>query len=235
MRTRSLVVALFATMSIVLTACGTAATPAPSAAAGLKVGMVTDVGTLDDKSFNEASWKGTQDGAAAIGTTATNIVTKTPADYAPNIQSFVDQKYNIIVTVGFALGDATLKAAIANPTIKFIGVDQFICVPKDANDKTCAGADPGQLPGTGLHRGPGRLPRRDRRGDAQQVGCHRRHRWHQYGPAGRVLHQGLRERREVRQSEHQGPRAVRLDRHHEGVQRPDHGQGDRPADDRPEG
>lgn len=147
MRTRSLVVALFATMSIVLTACGTAATPAPSAAAGLKVGMVTDVGTLDDKSFNEASWKGTQDGAAAIGTTATNIVTKTPADYAPNIQSFVDQKYNIIVTVGFALGDATLKAAIANPTIKFIGVDQFICVPKDANDKTCAGTIPANYQG----------------------------------------------------------------------------------------
>ena len=64
--------------------------------------------------------------------TATNIVTKTPADYATNIQTFVDQKYDIIVTVGFALGDATIKAASANPTIKFIGVDQFICVPKDA-------------------------------------------------------------------------------------------------------
>jgi basic membrane protein A len=147
MRTRSFVVALFATLAIVLAACGTSATPAPATAAPVKVGMVTDVGTLDDKSFNEASWKGTQDGAAAIGSTAVNIVTKTPADYATNIQTFVDQKFNIIVTVGFALGDATLKAAIANPTIKFIGVDQFICVPKDAADKTCAGAAPANYQG----------------------------------------------------------------------------------------
>jgi basic membrane protein A len=147
MRTRSLAVALFATLTIVLSACGTTATPAPATAAPLKIGMVTDVGTLDDKSFNEASWKGTQDGAAAVGSTATNIVTKTPADYAPNIQTFVDQKYNVIVTVGFALGDATLKAATANPTIKFIGVDQFICVPKDAADKTCAGAIPANYQG----------------------------------------------------------------------------------------
>lgn len=142
MRTRSIAVALFATMAIVLSACGASGTPAPSAAAGLKIGMVTDVGTLDDKSFNEASWKGTQDGAAAVGGTATNIVTKTPADYAPNIQSFVDQKFDVIVTVGFAIGNATLAAAQKNPTIKFIGVDQFICVPKDANDKTCAGTIP---------------------------------------------------------------------------------------------
>jgi basic membrane protein A len=130
MRTRSLVVALFATMAIVLSACGASATPVPATAAPLKVGMVTDVGTLDDKSFNEASWKGTQDGAAAVGGTATNIVTKTPADYATNIQSFVDQKFNVIVTVGFAIGNATLAAAQKNPTIKFIGVDQFICVPR---------------------------------------------------------------------------------------------------------
>jgi basic membrane protein A len=147
MRTRSLVVALFATFAIVLSACGSTATPAPSAAAGLKVGLVTDVGGLDDKSFNQASWQGTQDGATAVGTTATNIVTKTPADYAANIQTFVDQKFNVIVTVGFALGDATLKAATANPTIKFIGVDQFICVPKDATDKTCAGTIPANYQG----------------------------------------------------------------------------------------
>jgi basic membrane protein A len=140
MRTRSLAIALFATMAIVLSACGAAATPAPPGP--LKIGMVTDVGTLDDKSFNEASWKGTQDGAAAVGSTATNIVTKTPADYATNIQSFVDQKFNVIVTVGFAIGNATLAAAQKNPTIKFIGVDQFICVPKDAADKTCAGPIP---------------------------------------------------------------------------------------------
>lgn len=141
MRTRSLSLILLAGLAIVAGACSTG-TPAASGGKALKIGMVTDVGTLDDKSFNEASWKGTQDGAQQVGGTAANIVTKAPADYGPNIQSFIDQKYDVIVTVGFALGDATLKAAQANTGTKFIGVDQFICVPKDAADKTCAGTPP---------------------------------------------------------------------------------------------
>jgi len=150
MRTRSLALALVTGLAIVVSACSTTTSPGASGGGGktLKIGMVTDVGTLDDKSFNEASWKGTQDGASQTGSPAPqNIVTKTPADYGPNIQSFVDQKYDVIVTVGFALGDATLKAATANPNVKFIGVDQFICVPKDAADKTCAGTPPANYQG----------------------------------------------------------------------------------------
>ena len=150
MRTRTLALTLLTGLAIAVSACSTPASPGASGGGGktLKIGMVTDVGTLDDKSFNEASWKGTQDGASQTGSPAPqNIVTKTPADYGPNIQSFVDQKYDVIVTVGFALGDATLKAAKANPNVKFIGVDQFICVPKDASDKTCAGTPPANYQG----------------------------------------------------------------------------------------
>jgi basic membrane protein A len=106
---------------------------------GLKIGMVTDIGQLEDKSFNEFSWKGVQDGASAVGGTAKNIVTKDIADYKQNIQSFVDQKYDVIVTVGFLIGTDTLAAAKANPTIQFFGVDQFVCAPADANDKECKG------------------------------------------------------------------------------------------------
>lgn len=100
---------------------------------GLKIGMVTDIGQLEDKSFNEFSWKGVQDGASAVGGTAKNIVTKDIADYKQNIQSFVDQKYDVIVTVGFLIGTDTLAAAKANPTIQFFGVDQFIADPVPAN------------------------------------------------------------------------------------------------------
>jgi basic membrane protein A len=114
---------------------------------GLKVGMVTDIGQLEDKSFNEFSWKGVQDGASAVGGTAKNIVTKDIADYKQNIQSFVDQKYDIIVTVGFLIGTDTLAAAKANPSIQFFGVDQFICVAKDANDKECKGEVPANYAG----------------------------------------------------------------------------------------
>jgi basic membrane protein A len=146
MRTRSISLILVTGLVMVLTACSGGASPGASGKA-LKIGMVTDVGTLDDKSFNEASWKGTQDGASKVGATARSAQSTVSADIAKNIKSFTDQKYDIIVTVGFAMGDATLKAATANPTVKFIGVDQFICVPKDATDKTCAGTPPANYQG----------------------------------------------------------------------------------------
>ena len=103
--------------------------PAAESSADIKkVGLVTDVGTLEDKSFNEASWVGAQAGAKAICGTASNIVTKAPADYATNIKTFVDQGYGTIVTVGFAMGDATTTAAKQYPKVKFIGVDQGVCI-----------------------------------------------------------------------------------------------------------
>ena len=53
------------------------------------------------------------------------IETQDSKDYADNMQQFIDNGYNAIVTVGFALGDATTAAAKENPGIFFIGVDQF--------------------------------------------------------------------------------------------------------------
>ena len=134
------VLALLTLAGVVMAACGGGTTPpsggSPTATGGgaaLKVGMVTDIGQLEDKSFNEFSWKGVQDGAAAVGGTAKNIVTKDIADYKQNIQSFVDQKYDEIVTVGFLIGTETLAAAKANPNIQFFGVDQFVADPAPAN------------------------------------------------------------------------------------------------------
>src|SRR5713101_10138796 len=121
---RLLTCALISTVVVLATSCGALG----GGGGGLKVGMVTDIGQLEDKSFNEFSWKGVQDGAKAIGGTAQAIVTKDIADYKQNIQSFVDQKYDVIVTVGFLIGTDTLAAAQKNPTIQFFGVDQFICV-----------------------------------------------------------------------------------------------------------
>ena len=117
----------------------TAATPEPveaSSTSDAKIGVVTDVGTLDDKNFNEYSWIGAQQGAASIGAASPQaIVTANSADYATNIQTLLDDDYNVIVTVGFALGAATLEAATANPDVHFIGVDQF-----QAGDDPVAGA-----------------------------------------------------------------------------------------------
>jgi basic membrane protein A len=130
-------------VGLIVAACGVV----PGTGGGLKVGMVTDIGQLEDKSFNEYSWKGVQEGAKAVGGEAKVIVTKDIADYKQNIQQFVDQKYDVIVTVGFLIGSDTLKAAQANPTIQFFGVDQFICVPMDANDKACKGTIPANYQG----------------------------------------------------------------------------------------
>ncbi len=122
--------AICAAVGLIVTACGVI----PGTGSGLKVGMVTDIGQLEDKSFNEFSWKGVQDGASAIGAPKPAvIVTKDIADYKQNIQQLVDQKYDIIFTVGFLIGTDTLAAAKANPTIQFYGVDQFVADPAPAN------------------------------------------------------------------------------------------------------
>jgi basic membrane protein A len=112
------------------------AAPSESAAAGanLKIGVVTDIGTVNDKGFNEYSFKGAQQGAAAIGAADPPVVVpKDASEYAADIQSFVGQNYNVIVTVGFNLANDTMAAALANPNVQFIGVDQTACI--DATGK----------------------------------------------------------------------------------------------------
>ncbi len=134
-RITSLATIVAATSLMVGGAVVSAQSPAASMAApsALKIGVVTDVGTLDDKNFNEYTFKGASDGAAAIGAaTPPSIVPKDASEYAADIQGFIDQGYNVIVTTGFNLGSATTQAAHDNPDVWFIGVDQTpICVDAD--------------------------------------------------------------------------------------------------------
>src|SRR5690606_23200404 len=95
----------------------------------LCVGLVTDVGEVDDKSFNQSSWEGVVAAVEELGGQANYIETKDAKDYAANIQLFAEEGYDVIVTVGFALGEATLAAAEQYPDIDFIGVDQFVSEP----------------------------------------------------------------------------------------------------------
>jgi basic membrane protein A len=138
--------ALIGTTALVLAACsgGTidvgkglcreigdnVAEPLPSVEAtgesDLVIGVVTDVGSLDDRNFNQFSWEGALLGAATIGAAEpTAVVTQDDSEYVANIQSQVDAGSDIIITVGFAIGAATLEAATENPDVHFIGVDQF--------------------------------------------------------------------------------------------------------------
>jgi basic membrane protein A len=115
----------FAALALLAAACAPATTPAPAepTATPFRVGLVTDVGEVDDKSFNQSAWEGAQQGASALGGTAEYIETKDAKDYGANIDKFAD--YDVIVTVGFAMGEATVAAAKKYPNVKFIGVDQF--------------------------------------------------------------------------------------------------------------
>ena len=108
----------------------TASAPAGTPQAGVwTVGVVTDVGTIDDKNFNQYSYEGAKLGAHSIGAAdPAYVVPASSTDYAPDIQNFIDQGANLIVTVGFNLTPATLAAAKANPNVWFVAVDQSACV-----------------------------------------------------------------------------------------------------------
>ncbi len=99
--------------------------PAAAGAKKLRVGLVTDVGKVDDKSFNQSAWEGVQCAQKNLGADVKFIETTDPKDYAKNIDQFAQDNYDVIVTVGFALGDDTISEAKKYTNIKFIGVDQF--------------------------------------------------------------------------------------------------------------
>ncbi len=110
-----------------------AAQPAASTECSFKIGFVSDVGKINDQSFNQAGWTGVQEGAKALGLPekcAGFIETADSADYQTNIESFIKEGYNVIVTSGFAMGAVTRQVAKDNPSVFFIGVDQ-----QQVNDK----------------------------------------------------------------------------------------------------
>jgi basic membrane protein A and related proteins len=88
------------------------------------VGLVTDTGKISDKSFNQSAWEGVREAEKDVGALVQYIETADPRDYAKNISTFADEKYDVIVTVGFNLRDTTRTAAETYPRTHFIGVDQ---------------------------------------------------------------------------------------------------------------
>ncbi len=129
--------ALAVSATLAIAGCGSSSSPAststtsaPASSAAAVSGakalgcMVTDTGGIDDRSFNASSWAGMQAAAAADSNlTVKYLQSTTQSDYAPNINTFLSEKCNIIVTVGFLMGAATEAAAKANPNQKFAIVD----------------------------------------------------------------------------------------------------------------
>jgi len=131
--------AVVVVLSLVLTACS-GATPAPEqpkateapkvepteaspAEVKFRACQVTDTGGIDDKSFNATAWKGVQDAMKEYSIEGKYLESQQQTDYDKNITQFVQEKCNIIVTVGFLLGDATKTYAEQNPDVPFAIVD----------------------------------------------------------------------------------------------------------------
>ena len=111
-------------MAFVITACQPAATEAPVAEGPTaKVCQVSDVAGIDDKSFNATAWKGVQDAEGMLGVEGSFLESQQQSDYEVNINAFIEEECDLIITVGFLLGDATAAAAEGNPDTNFSIVD----------------------------------------------------------------------------------------------------------------
>jgi basic membrane protein A len=106
--------------SLVLAACAPAEEVVEES---ILVCQITDTGGIDDKSFNATAWKGITDSEEQLGIRGTFIESQEVADYEKNINAFIEEGCDLIITVGFLIGDATAAAAEANPDQKFSIVD----------------------------------------------------------------------------------------------------------------
>src|SRR5919201_3708168 len=129
--------AIVVTVALVGLACGGGGTAGGGAGGSscsktFKVGLVTDVGKLSDKSFNANSWQGVQDAQNDKGlcVKGSYIESNEPTDYQKNVETFVTQGYDMVVTVCFLLGDDTLAEAKKNPNTKFAIVDYAYSTPQ---------------------------------------------------------------------------------------------------------
>lgn len=142
--------ALLLSLTVVLTGCGNngnnaanggetnAGTSAGTnggsdAAKDFKFGMVTDIGGVNDKSFNQSAWEALQALEKETGASVKYLQSKSNADYEPNLNSFVKDGYNLTWGIGFDLGDAIKKVASENPDANLAIIDSVVEAPNVAS------------------------------------------------------------------------------------------------------
>jgi basic membrane protein A and related proteins len=125
---RSLV--LLGAVALFVAGCGgssksssSATTSSSKAGAGKKVGLVTDIGGLNDRGFNHLSYVGLQRAGRELGVQTQVFQAKSPQDYVPNLSTFARQGYDLTIGVGFPEADAIATAAKSFPNSNFAIVD----------------------------------------------------------------------------------------------------------------
>ncbi len=137
------VLALALISTFVIAACGGGASASPSPAASsaaatttapaapaVKVGLVTDVGGLNDKSFNSLANQGRLDAEKDFKVTTSVTESKKQEDYVPNLTNYAQQSYDLVIGVGFLMTNSVWKVAKQFPNVKFAIIDGA-----PANDK----------------------------------------------------------------------------------------------------
>ena len=89
----------------------------------IKVGLVTDIGGLNDRSFNQLANQGLQDAVKQLGVEGRVLISKQNSDYIPNLTTLAQQKYDLIIGNGFLMADAVETAAKKFPQQKFAIID----------------------------------------------------------------------------------------------------------------
>jgi basic membrane protein A len=134
MKFRAIALAGCAALALGVAACGSSdndstssgsSTTSSSAPKGkpIKVGLVTDIGGLNDRSFNHLAYVGLQRAQKELGIQGRVLTSKSAADYVPNLTTLAQQKYDLIIPVGFLMADATAAVAKQVPTEKFSIID----------------------------------------------------------------------------------------------------------------
>jgi basic membrane protein A len=115
-----------------------ASAPAGDATPGqtkIRVGLVTDIGGLNDRSFNQLANEGLKRAGSELGVETQVLTSKSNADYVPNLSRLAQQKVDLVIAVGFLMADATDTVASKFPNTKFaiIDVDATTMKHKPAN------------------------------------------------------------------------------------------------------
>jgi len=126
---------LLAVLLLALAGCGSsderagtteqepATTTTAAAGPAVKVGLVTDVGGLDDRSFNLLANQGLERAEDELGVEGRVLSSKTDADYVPNLTSLAKQDYDLVIAVGFLMAEALEKVAARYPDVSFAIID----------------------------------------------------------------------------------------------------------------
>jgi basic membrane protein A len=89
----------------------------------IRVGMVTDTGGLNDRSFNQSAYEALKKAESEDGVEIRALTSKANSDYIPNLSTLARQKYDLVVAVGFLMAEATEKVAKSFPDTQFAIID----------------------------------------------------------------------------------------------------------------